>query len=120
MPTSTLTAAILVVSTTAAQDASSDSSGPALNQIFEREGSGKWEVIETKIVGDDVRDIQRTIMGWTDSEDAPNVVISTGGTGFSINDHTPEAVTPLLHKQAPGLVHGMLAASLAVTPCEYT
>ena len=30
----------------------------------------------------------------------------------------PQAITPLLHKQAPGLVHGMLAASLAVTPCE--
>lgn len=29
-----------------------------------------------------------------------------------------KAVTPLLHKHAPGLVHGMLAASLAVTPCE--
>lgn len=30
-----------------------------------------------------------------------------------------KAVTPLLHKQATGLVHGMLAASLAVTPCEF-
>jgi hypothetical protein len=29
-----------------------------------------------------------------------------------------KAITPLLHKHAPGLVHGMLAASLAVTPCE--
>lgn len=31
-----------------------------------------------------------------------------------------KAVTPLLHKQAPGLVHGMLAASLAITPCEFS
>lgn len=119
MSTSTLKAAILVISTTAAKDAIADSSGPILKDVFEAEGGEKWEVVETKIVSDDVLDIQRIIMGWTDREDAPNVVISTGGTGFAVHDHTPEAVTPLLHKQAPGLVHGMLAASLAVTPCEY-
>lgn len=119
MSASTLKAAILVVSTTAAKDSSADSSGPILKDVFETEGGEKWEVVETKIVSDDVLDIQRTIMGWTDGENAPNVVISTGGTGFAVHDHTPEAVTPLLHKQAPGLVHGMLAASLAVTPCEY-
>ncbi|KAJ5656561.1 MoeA C-terminal domain IV [Penicillium longicatenatum] len=38
-----------------------------------------------------------------------------GGTGFAVKDNTPEAVTPLIHRHAPGLVHGMIAASLKVT-----
>ncbi|KAI9649709.1 hypothetical protein NHQ30_002290 [Ciborinia camelliae] len=118
MDKSNLKAAILIVSTTAAKDASTDSSGLVLKDLFEETG-GQWEVVETKIVSDNVTDIQRSVMSWTDQENAVNVVITTGGTGFAISDNTPEAITPLLHKQAPGLVHGMLAASLAVTPCMY-
>lgn len=132
---STLKAAILIVSTTASKDPSADSSGGILKDVFEQEGGGKWEVIETKIVGDEVLDIQRSIMSWADPEDAVNLIVSTGGTGFAVHDSTPEvrlldlyyekrilinmkAVTPLLHKQASGLVHGMLATSLEVTPCK--
>ncbi|KAJ5159810.1 MoeA C-terminal domain IV [Penicillium canariense] len=39
-----------------------------------------------------------------------------GGTGFAVRDNTPEAVSPLIHRHAPGLIHGMIAASLKVTP----
>ncbi|KAK2624418.1 hypothetical protein QTJ16_006368 [Diplocarpon rosae] len=114
--TPTLKAAILIVSTTACQDPSADSSGRILKDVFEQEGGEKWQVVEIKIVGDVVLDIQRAITGWTDREDSVNLIISTGGTGFAVDDTTPEAITPLLHKQAPGLVHGMLAASFAITP----
>ncbi|PSS16608.1 hypothetical protein M430DRAFT_19587 [Amorphotheca resinae ATCC 22711] len=116
MSAPTLKAAILVVSTTASRDPSTDSSGGLLKDVFEKEGGDKWEVVDTKIVSDEVLDIQRSIMGWTDGDSPLNVIITTGGTGFATKDITPEAVTPLLHKQAPGLVHGMLAASLEVTP----
>ncbi|TGO15734.1 hypothetical protein BTUL_0036g00250 [Botrytis tulipae] len=115
MDKQTLKAAILIVSTTAAKDATTDSSGPALKGVF-AEADGQWEVVETKIVSDNVTDIQRSVMSWTDQGNTINAVITTGGTGFAVSDNTPEAITPLLHKQAPGLVHGMLAASLAVTP----
>ncbi|EHK98717.1 putative Gephyrin [Glarea lozoyensis 74030] len=111
-----LKAKILVVSTTASKDPSTDASGGILTNVFETEGAGKWKVEEVKIVGDDVLEIQRNVTAWTDGENAVNLIISTGGTGFAVSDTTPEAITPLLHKQAPGLVHGMLAASLAVTP----
>ncbi|CAL3967297.1 unnamed protein product [Diplocarpon coronariae] len=117
MPNSSiLKAAILTVSSTASQDLSADLSGSILKDVFKQEGGEKWQVTETKIVGDVVLNIQRTIIGWADVEDAVNLIISTGGTGFAIDDITPEAITPLLHKQAPGLVHGMLAASFAITP----
>ncbi|KAJ8060489.1 hypothetical protein OCU04_010811 [Sclerotinia nivalis] len=115
MDKQTFKAAILIVSTTAAKDASTDSSGPVLRDVFE-DTNGQWEVVETKIVSDNVTDIQRSVMSWTDQENIINVVITTGGTGFAASDNTPEAIIPLLHKQAPGLVHGMLAASLAITP----
>ncbi|KAG8669000.1 hypothetical protein FPOAC2_08308 [Fusarium poae] len=116
MASGPLKAALLIVSTTAAKDASADASGPILTQVLKGEGEGKWEVYDTKIVTDDILAIQRQITAWTDGPDSINLVVTTGGTGFATGDSTPEAVTPLLHKQAPGLVHGMLAASLTVTP----
>lgn len=86
----TLKAAILLVSTTASKDPSTDSSGGVLSEVFRTEGAGKWEVDEVKIVGDEVLEIQRAVTGWTDREDAVNVIITTGGTGFAVHDITPE------------------------------
>ncbi|KAF4975400.1 hypothetical protein FZEAL_7809 [Fusarium zealandicum] len=116
MASGPLKAALLIVSTTAAQDPSADASGPILSQVLKDEGNGKWEVQDTKIVADDILAIQRQITAWADGPDGINLIVTTGGTGFATGDGTPEAVAPLLHKHAPGLVHGMLAASLAVTP----
>ena len=134
----TLRAAILVISTTAARDPSSDASDATLRDVFEQEGGGQWDVVDTKIVPDSVPQIQRQILLWADIAESVNLIITTGGTGFAIGDHTPEvcrsymlesyafkstnngqAVSAVLHKQASGLVHGMLAASLSVTPCKY-
>ncbi|KAK6440751.1 hypothetical protein LTR95_003026 [Oleoguttula sp. CCFEE 5521] len=111
-----LRAAIVVVSDTASNDASTDKCIPALQHVFETDGGDRWIVGETCIVSDDVLAIQRAITGYTDREDFVNLTITSGGTGFAQKDVTPEAVTPLIHKHAPGLVHGMLAASLQVTP----
>ncbi|GAW18596.1 hypothetical protein ANO14919_080740 [Xylariales sp. No.14919] len=112
-----LKVALLIVSTTAAKDPSTDASRLALSDVLGKEGGGKWELVDTKIVSDVVTQIQRQIMLWTDiaGEDV-NLIVTTGGTGFATSDNTPEAVSALLYKQAPGLVHGMLAASLDVTP----
>ncbi|KAJ6780824.1 hypothetical protein PWT90_00511 [Aphanocladium album] len=111
-----LTAAILIVSTTAALDPSTDSAGAVLREVLKVDGAGKWTVTDEKIVSDNVIDIQQQIMRWADGPDAPNFILTTGGTGFAVSDATPEAVSALLHKQAPGLIHAMLSTSLAVTP----
>ena len=114
---SPLRAAILIVSTTAAEDPSTDASDAALRGVFAEMGNDQWEVAESKIVPDSVPQIQRQLLRWADVADPKcNLVLTTGGTGFAVDDHTPEAVAAILHKQAPGLVHGMLAASLSVTP----
>ncbi|EME40577.1 hypothetical protein DOTSEDRAFT_177632 [Dothistroma septosporum NZE10] len=114
--TGKLRAAILIISETASKDPSSDKGIPALQHVFHQKGVDQWQANETRIVPDNVVDIQRAITGWTDGGNAVNLVVTSGGTGFAQKDVTPEAVAPLLHKQATGLVHTMLSASLAITP----
>ncbi|KAI1460307.1 gephyrin [Annulohypoxylon moriforme] len=117
MSDATLRVALLIVSTTAAKDPSSDASQDVLSEVLEKEGGGKWTLVDTKIVPDVVTQIQRQITLWTDiAADTINLILTTGGTGFAVADNTPEAVSALLHKTAPGIVHAMLAGSLNVTP----
>lgn len=112
--------AILIVSDTAAADPTTDRTAPILTDVFREDGANKWIDPVTEIVGDDVKDIQRVIRSWTDrygdDDGRVNLIITTGGTGFARRDWTPEAVSPLLHREAPGLVHAMLRASIEVTP----
>ncbi|KAF2496724.1 hypothetical protein BU16DRAFT_483980 [Lophium mytilinum] len=111
-----LRAAILIISETASQDPSTDKCTSILEDVFETLGKDQWEVSVKEIVTDSVLDIQRFLQRWTDKEDHVNLIITSGGTGFAVKDYTPEAVMPLIHRHATGLVHGMLAASLSVTP----
>ncbi len=83
-----LTAVILIVSTTAAKEPSTDATAPILKEVID--GAGKWSVVGQAIVSDDVSAIQQQIMQWTDGPDAPNLIVTTGGTGFAIADGTPE------------------------------
>ena len=99
-----LTVAILVVSDTASQDPSTDKSGSQLNDVFDRDGGDQWVVEEQQIVPDDVTAIQSQLTRWCDNEIHVNLVVTTGGTGFTGKDNTPEAVAPLIHKHATGLV----------------
>ncbi|TGZ82441.1 molybdenum cofactor synthesis domain-containing protein [Ascodesmis nigricans] len=114
-----LTVGILVVSTTASQHLTVDTSTSALTEVFEHVNgesqAAQWEVKETTIVCDDIEKIQATVKKWADEEKL-NLIVTTGGTGFAVKDVTPEAVRPLLQKEAPGLVHAMLSGSLEITP----
>ncbi|KAL4935641.1 hypothetical protein BDV06DRAFT_206601 [Aspergillus oleicola] len=111
-----LKAAILVVSDTAARDPSTDRVIGTLTDVFTGEGLTSWEEPVSRIVPDDVLQIQQSVCEWADGSDPINLILISGGTGFAMKDNTPEAVSPLLHRQAPGLIHGMIAASLSVTP----
>lgn len=99
-----LKAAILVVSDTAAQDPSTDKGIDALRDAFADGGADQWTISDSKIVPDDVHQIKQALMSWCDSDDYINLIVTTGGTGFATKDNTPEAVAPLLHRHAPGLV----------------
>ncbi|KAJ5587151.1 uncharacterized protein N7459_002916 [Penicillium hispanicum] len=109
-----LKAAILIVSDTASQDPASDKVAASLAPILAAEG--KWEPPAIRIVPDNVFQIQQAVCEWSDGANWYNLILLSGGTGFAVKDNTPEAVSPLIHRHAPGLVHGMIAASLKVTP----
>jgi gephyrin len=96
MAESRLKVAILIVSDTASKDASADKCAPALHSVFDATGSSNWEIVETKIVPDNVDAISEFIRRWTDSvERVANCVITSGGTGFATKDVTPEVSTYL-------------------------
>ena len=91
-----LNLAILVVSDTRTE--ANDSSGKSL---VERAIDAGHHVIEKKIVPDNIYQIRSAVSNWI-ADDAINVVISTGGTGITGRDGTPEAVSPLLDKVLDG------------------
>jgi gephyrin len=104
MENAKLKAAILIISDTAYKDPSTDKAGSVLGDAFASDGGDQWIVEEKQIVPDDVLSIQRHLMQWCDRDNCMDLIITTGGTGFTAKDNTPEAVIPLLHRQAPGLV----------------
>ena len=99
-----LEAAIVIISDTAHEKPFTDRTADILDDVLKTEGNGQWAVCGRDIVPDDVVAIQRTITRLTDGDINCNLLITSGGTGFAIKDHTPEAVTPLIHRHASGLV----------------
>ncbi|KAL9097660.1 MAG: hypothetical protein Q9163_006311 [Psora crenata] len=100
-----LEVALLIISDTAWQHPTTDEAGPVLADAFASHGDGRWKIRESKIVPDDVNMIQREVCAWSEGDDtAVNLVLTTGGTGFALADWTPEAIGPLIHRHAPGLV----------------
>lgn len=87
MVDASLKPAILIVSDMASQDPSSDKTVDVLLSSF---AASTWEPPVTKIVPDNVLDIQRTICNWTDGPDWFNLILVSGGTGFAVKDNTPE------------------------------
>lgn len=104
MNSSKLQAAILIVSDTAFDNPSTDSTKAILCETFEKAGQDRWTTPQSRIVPDDISSIRNTIQVWCDGEEAVNLVVTTGGTGFAVRDLTPEAVTPLIDRHAPGLM----------------
>jgi molybdenum cofactor synthesis domain-containing protein len=67
------------------------------------------------IVPDERSIIAETLMVWADDAEL-DLVLTTGGTGFSPRDVTPEATRDVIDREAPGLAEAMRAASLSITP----
>ncbi|MBS1249386.1 MAG: Molybdopterin adenylyltransferase [Chloroflexi bacterium] len=107
-----LTLAILTISDRSSRGEREDLSGPALVDRVREEG---WEVGQTDIVPDDFPTIQATLSRWADSGQF-GVILTTGGTGFTPRDITPEATQAVIDRPAPGLVEAMRAKSLTITP----
>ncbi len=88
-----------------------DLSGPVLQGAVEDYG---WEVTQTDIVPDEISAIEERLCQWSDSGKI-NLILTTGGTGFTSRDVTPEATKAVLDRNAPGLAEAMRAGSLTIT-----
>ena len=89
-----------------------DLSGQALAKQLREAG---WEVTANRIVPDEMTDIQEQVLVCSNSGDT-NLLVTTGGTGLGPRDVTPEAVRPLLTKEASGLAELMRLEGLKKTP----
>lgn len=98
--------AVLTVSDTRTPD--TDTSGATLKQRLEEAGH---VLADRKIVIDDKDLVRATVQAWIDDPDV-DVVISSGGTGLTGRDITPEAVEPLFEKRIEGFSHVFHAVSL--------
>lgn len=111
--------AVLTVSDTCAGGKKIDESGPALQELIRKTSIYKFEGVPeipcTAIVKDDKKSIMEYLIDWSDNNKA-DVILTTGGTGFSERDVTPEATQNVIHKEAPGLSVAMLLSSLRTTP----
>ena len=103
---------ILTVSDRSAQAERPDLSGPALVELITAQG---WIVGRTAIVADDLPALRKVLSDWADGAGL-DVILTTGGTGFSPRDVTPEATRLVIDREAPGLVEAMRLESLKITP----
>ena len=107
------TAAVITVSDKGARGARVDTSGPAVCAILREAG---WDVVYTAMVPDEQEQIQRELL-WCADEKHVNLVLTTGGTGFSPRDVTPEATLAVIERETRGIPELMRAESMKITPC---
>ncbi len=103
---------ILTLSDRSARGERADASGPALANLIQAEG---WSVAKQALLPDEESAIRAMLISWADSGEL-DVILTTGGTGFSPRDVTPEATRATIEREAPGLAEAMRAASLKITP----
>ncbi len=73
------------------------------------------EIVEKIIVSDEFEDLRQTLYVLTERDDA-NLIITTGGTGFSVRDNTPEATSAVIEKEASGMAEAMRFETAKNTP----
>jgi molybdenum cofactor synthesis domain-containing protein len=96
--------AILTVSDSAAAGQAEDRSGPLLRELVRTLWPEQEPIMG--IVADDRALIAARLRGWADEQDVA-LILTSGGTGFTPRDVTPEATRDVIEKEAPGLAEAM-------------
>lgn len=73
------------------------------------------KIVEKIIVTDDFENLRQTLFTLTERADV-NLIVTTGGTGFSMRDNTPEATRSVIEREAPGIAEAMRFATSKKTP----
>lgn len=105
-------AAVLTCSDRCSRGESADTSGPHIISRLREEG---WDVVGSCVVADDLTAIGETLRQWAD-EVGVDVIVTTGGTGFSGRDVTPEATLQVVDRRAPGIAELIRLEGLKKTP----
>jgi molybdenum cofactor synthesis domain-containing protein len=103
--------AVLTISTGGARGTREDTSGPTAQELLRSAG---FTVVATGLVPDDTEAIKDTLIRWSDDE-IP-LIVTSGGTGLSPFDLTPEATRAVLEREAPGIAEAMRSKTLEKTP----
>jgi len=103
---------ILIISDRSFRGERQDLTAPVLSQTIIKSGHA---VVKQQIVPDEVEEISSVLMEWADLN-AVDVILTSGGTGFSSRDLTPEATLAVVERHAPGISEAIRAFSLKITP----
>jgi molybdopterin adenylyltransferase len=104
-------AAVITVSDRCARGESEDVSGAALAELLK--GAGV-ELAAREILSDDLEPLAAALRAYAERDDI-NLVVTTGGTGLSPRDNTPEATRSIIEREVPGLAEAMRAETLKKT-----
>lgn len=104
--------AILTISDAGARGERADTSGDAAERWARARGA---ELVARALVPDDTVQIVSTLCGWCDSS-AADVVLTTGGTGLSVRDVTPEATRAIIEREAIGIAERIRIKSIDSFP----
>ena len=105
-------AGVLTISDKGSRGQREDESGPLVAGLLKEAG---YSVVKQGIIPDNLEKISECLIKWVDDEDI-SLIITTGGTGVSPSDITPEATLRVIRYQIPGMAEAMRAASLEKTP----
>ncbi|MHB8859576.1 MAG: MogA/MoaB family molybdenum cofactor biosynthesis protein [Thermoleophilia bacterium] len=106
-------AAVVTVSDSCSRGERIDESGSILGDLLAE--AGAVTPVERRLVSDERREIAAMLDELCTGPDAVDLVITTGGTGLSPRDVTPEATLDIIERQAPGFAEALRAASLGIT-----
>lgn len=104
-------AAVITLSDRASRGEYKDESGPAVSKRLKEAG---YEVVEELLLPDDPHALQKELCRLSDQR-RPDLILTTGGTGFAPRDCTPEATLAVADRQAPGIAEGLRAYSMQFT-----
>ena len=105
-------AAVITISDKGAAGSRVDTSGPAICKLIEERG---FQVVHTRIIPDEKLQIQEALTECADRLRL-SLILTTGGTGFSPRDITPEATLAVIERVTPGIPEAMRQASMKITP----
>lgn len=105
-------AGVLTISDKGAQGIRPDDSGQCISKMLRNQG---FVIAQQAIIPDDLNQIVSMLTTWVDQEGLP-LIITSGGTGLSPTDLTPQAMKQVIDYEVPGLAEAMRAESLKKTP----